>query len=266
LSAIRWNACSLFIWGIHQLGVCVWLWNGNGRAAVVEYQRQYWHCMFPHHSTFANVYRCWRETGSCPRATREHVQQRRDDSVLDAVQRSLTSCVHRISRTTGVPPTQVWRLLHSDGLYPYHLQRVQRLSPWDCVPCVEFCEWLQANLNLLPHILFTDEATFNHDGVNNTRNSHAWAHQNPQNITVCAPVDAAWWSCSSCYQRSNSIPQWTFCWSMIRKTPACAMPSSVTWPIAIRLFCVGLHEIQGVLEWEARHKRAADAKNKWGCF
>jgi hypothetical protein len=84
--------------------------------------------MVPHHSTFANVYRCWRETGSCPRSNREHVQQRRDDDVLDAVQRRPTSTsVRRISRTTGVPPTQVWRILHSDNLYPYHLQRVQHL-------------------------------------------------------------------------------------------------------------------------------------------
>lgn len=108
--------------------------------------------MAPHHSTFANVYRRWRETCSCPRTTREHFQQRRDDDVLDAVERSPTTFV----RATGVPPTQVRRILHSDGLYPYHLQRIQHLLPRDYAPQMEFCEWLQANLDLLPQILFTD--------------------------------------------------------------------------------------------------------------
>jgi hypothetical protein len=55
--------------------------------------------------------------------------------------------------------------------------------PWDCAPHVEFCEWLQANLDLLPHIV-TDEPTFTRDGINNTRNSHIWAHRNPWNVTV----------------------------------------------------------------------------------
>jgi hypothetical protein len=32
--------------------------------------------------------------------------------------------VCRISCTTGVAPTQVWIILHSDCLYPYHLQIV----------------------------------------------------------------------------------------------------------------------------------------------
>jgi hypothetical protein len=51
-------------------------------------------------------------------------------------------------------------------------------------PHVKFCEWLQGNLDLLPHILFTDEATFTREGINNTRNSHTWAHQNPRNLIV----------------------------------------------------------------------------------
>jgi hypothetical protein len=56
--------------------------------------------------------------------------------------------------------------------------------PRDYAPHVEFCEWLQANLDFLPHILFTDEATFTRDGINNTRNLCTWAYQNPRNITI----------------------------------------------------------------------------------
>ena len=32
---------------------------------------------------------------------------------------------------------------------------------------------------LLPLILFIDEATFTRNGINNTRNSHRWSHENP---------------------------------------------------------------------------------------
>jgi hypothetical protein len=44
---------------------------------------------------------------------------------------------------------------------------------------LEFYHWLQTNLQLLRLILFTDEATFTHNGINNTRDSHRWCHDNP---------------------------------------------------------------------------------------
>jgi len=44
---------------------------------------------------------------------------------------------------------------------------------------LEFCHWLHTNRQLLPLILFTDEATFTRNGINNTRNSHRWSHENP---------------------------------------------------------------------------------------
>jgi hypothetical protein len=64
------------------------------------------------------------------------------------------------------------------------------------------------------------------------------------------PAEAAWRSSSSHYQRSNSIAQWTFCWSMVRKRRNCAIAPLVTWPISIRFFCVELHEIHSLLEWK----------------
>jgi len=44
---------------------------------------------------------------------------------------------------------------------------------------LEYCHWLRINRQLFPLIPFTDEATFNRNGVNNTRNSHQWSHNNP---------------------------------------------------------------------------------------
>ena len=43
---------------------------------------------------------------------------------------------------------------------------------------LEFCHWLRTNRQLLPLLLFNDEATFTRNG-NNTRNSHRWSHESP---------------------------------------------------------------------------------------
>jgi len=64
-------------------------------------------------------------------------------------------------------------------MYPYHVQRVQNLEPGDFAQRLEFCKWLNGSRQLYRYILFTDEAQFNHDGVNNTYNSHVWADEYP---------------------------------------------------------------------------------------
>jgi hypothetical protein len=73
----------------------------------------------------------------------------------------------------------VWRTLRYDALYPFHQQPVQHLHPGDEAQRLQFCHWLSYNQELLPYILFTDEATFTRNGINNTRNSHNWAQENP---------------------------------------------------------------------------------------
>ena len=40
-------------------------------------------------------------------------------------------------------------------------------------------KWLNGSRQLHRYIMFTDEAQFNRDGVNNTHNSHVWADENP---------------------------------------------------------------------------------------
>jgi hypothetical protein len=73
----------------------------------------------------------------------------------------------------------VFSTLHAEGMYPYHVQRVQHLGPGDFAERMEFCKWLNASCQLHRYILFTDEAQFNRDGVNNTHNCHVWADGNP---------------------------------------------------------------------------------------
>jgi hypothetical protein len=90
-----------------------------------------------------NTYQSSRQTGSLPRPTykRQLFQLRTQGEVLNEVERSPCASVRRISLTTGVPRMQVWRILHHDGLYPYHLQRVQHLLPNDYEQCLLFCNW-----------------------------------------------------------------------------------------------------------------------------
>ena len=44
------------------------------------------------------------------------------------------------------------------------------------------CWWVIANRQLIPFILFTNEASFIHDGINNTHYSHRWSDKNPRAI------------------------------------------------------------------------------------
>jgi hypothetical protein len=59
-------------------------------------------------------------------------------------------------------------------MYPYNVQRVQYPGTGDFAERLEFC-----SRELHRYILFTDEAQFNRDHVNNTHNSHVWADENP---------------------------------------------------------------------------------------
>ena len=39
--------------------------------------------------------------------------------------------------------------------------------------------WINSNSHVIRNFLFTDEAHFTRDSVNNTRNSHLWDRDNP---------------------------------------------------------------------------------------
>jgi len=76
-------------------------------------------------------------------------------------------------------PERVWRKLHAEGMYPYHVQRVQHLGPGDFAQRIKFCKWSNGSRQLHRYVLITDEGQFSRDGVNNTHNSHVSADENP---------------------------------------------------------------------------------------
>lgn len=164
-------------------GLC----NGNATAAAEEYRQRFPHQRTPNRKAFIRVFNKLCETGTLPsanvtseRAIRQDLEE--IENVLALVEEDATTSSRRIGTQLGIPQKRVINTLHEQGLYPYHVQRVQHLQPGDYAKRMEFCEWIINNRHLVPHILFTDEATFTRDGINNNRNSHVWSDENPHAI------------------------------------------------------------------------------------
>jgi len=129
-----------------------------------------------------------RETGCLPSVA---VQSERDVvplidtrvNILQMVQRSPRLSSRTIASRIGVSRTQVWRTLHEEDLHPYRDHRVHQ-EPEDPARHMHFCHWITAHPQLLSVVLFTDEASFTRDGINNSRNLHTWSHDNPHETSV----------------------------------------------------------------------------------
>ena len=165
---------------IYVYGFC----DGNSVHAVAEYQQHFLNRRIPTRWVFTRVYQTLRDTSTLPgvRITAEHDVNEgvdEEEGIVQMIQSSPHACTRRIARRLRVPHTRVWRTLRAGGMYPYHVKRVQHLGPGDFAERLEFCKWLSGSLQLHHYILFTDEAQFNSDGVNNTHNSHVWADENP---------------------------------------------------------------------------------------
>jgi hypothetical protein len=102
---------------------------------------------------------------------------------ISAFQQSPYTTVHRISTETDIPWSQIWRLLHSNDLYSFDIQRsVTHFPRRSCQPHTQFCRWLEGQPQLTNHTLFLDEAQFHCDSITNKRHFHSWWHDNPNGI------------------------------------------------------------------------------------
>lgn len=158
--------------------------NGNARAAAEEYRRRFPHGRHPNKDVFIRVFNKLCETGKLPSAnitSERAIQQglQEIENILDFVEEDATTSSRRVATQLAIPQKRVIKTLHEQGLYPYHVQKVQHLFPEDYARRMEFCHWINNNHGVISHILFTDEATFTRDGINNTRNYHVWSEENP---------------------------------------------------------------------------------------
>ena len=61
---------------------------------------------------------------------------------------------------------------------------------------LDLCRWINSNPRVIRNVLFTDEAHFTRDVVDNTRNSHLWNRDNPHGTVA------------SNYQHRFSVDVW----------------------------------------------------------
>lgn len=166
--------------------------GGNARAAARRYAERFPGRRQPYRETFSAVDRRLRETGSVLPKNQEIGRGRDPDMVnieehiINRVEEDPSASTREIAREVGVSHWTVWRTLRESLLYPYHLQRVQSLSPNDFIPRQNFCRWIVNSNNETPgflsSILMTDECCFTRDGILNFHNTHRWADANPHAI------------------------------------------------------------------------------------
>ncbi|KAJ4435156.1 hypothetical protein ANN_23732 [Periplaneta americana] len=163
--------------------------DGNAALARRLHQERYPQRQCPDRKTFVRLhyrlceYRKFNSPGlgrGRARSTTPEVQE----EILEAVNMTPSISTRRVALQVNVPHTTVWRLLKEYQLYPYHLQRVQALSPADYPARVRFCQWFLQQCGVNPNfpalVLFTDEAQCTRDGITNFHNQHVWAYENPR--------------------------------------------------------------------------------------
>lgn len=166
--------------------------DGNSALARRYYAERYPDRALPSHSLFARLHQRIRETGSVLPGAGDRGNQRTvrtpelEQRVLETVGRDPGVSVRTIAAAEGISHSIIWEILHEQLLYPYHIQRVQKLSAHDYPARRQFCEWLiqkcTENRNFPTDILFTDEAGFTKDGIFNYHNEHQWADENPHAV------------------------------------------------------------------------------------
>ncbi|KAJ4435025.1 hypothetical protein ANN_23598 [Periplaneta americana] len=163
--------------------------DGNAALARRLYQERYPQRQCPDRKSFVRLHYHLCEYGKFnspglgrgrPRSTTPEVQE----EILNAVNMTPPISTRRVALQVNIPHTTIWRLLKEYQLYPYHLQRVQALSPADYPARVRFCQWFLQQCSVNPNIpalvLFTDEAQFTRDSITNFHNQHVWAYENPR--------------------------------------------------------------------------------------
>lgn len=163
--------------------------RGNFAGAARLYAERYPQRRHPTRNVIQRMDQRFRETGSIivrnidrgrPRTIRTPALE---EQVLQQVEEEPRSSTRGIGQNLGATHTTVHQILADDGLYPFHLTKVQGLFPNDYYNRITYCEWLlekqEADEDFVRYILWTDEATFTRDGIFNIHNSHQWGNQNP---------------------------------------------------------------------------------------
>ncbi|KAJ8954712.1 hypothetical protein NQ318_011405 [Aromia moschata] len=169
--------------------LCYGASGNNALQAQRRYQQMFPNRQVPDVRRFVSTVQRLRYYGSfAPRVhDRGRTRSRRvmdaEEQILEAVEDDPSLSTKRLAHQVRFSQFTVWRTLREQGLYPYHVQKVQALQPGDEFQRMQFCEWLLEKCNNQPnflrYVLFTDEAGFTKTGVFNMHNTHVWCDENP---------------------------------------------------------------------------------------
>lgn len=163
--------------------------DGNAHLAARLYAERFPGRYHPDHRVFINIHRGLGEYGTLGRHNdvvgrpRNRRTPEFEEAVLQHFEQNPSTSTRAVANQLGSSNSTVWSVMNDDGQHPFHLQKVQGLTPNDYEPRVHFDQWLLQNCNEVPDfpglILFTDECCFARDGYFNFHNSHIWAADNP---------------------------------------------------------------------------------------
>ena len=142
---------------IYVFGFC----DGNSVLAVGEYQQRFPNRRIPNRRVFTGVYQALRYTGRLP-----GVSIAAEHGVNEGVNEWYTAVHVRVREE--LQDVFVFPTRECGEHCMHHVQRVQHLRPGDFAERLNFCKWLNGSRQLHRYIMFTDEAQFNREGVNNT--------------------------------------------------------------------------------------------------
>lgn len=108
--------------------------------------------------------------------------------VMVAVVENPHASTRQLSRDLEISRSSVRRILKKHKFHPFHVQLHQELEGADFQNRMNFCLWIQQQLNLddnfAENILFSDESTFHRNGFVNTHNFHYYSDENPHYLRV----------------------------------------------------------------------------------
>lgn len=176
-----------------EMHFCYGLANGSGPEAVRLYRERFPDRQIPDRKLFEKIHRRLCEDGkfavvaetAAPPPT--GALRNIEDVVIQRIENDPAVSTRRLAIEFGVSQSSIWRIISKAGFYPYHLQRVQALYPGDRERRLTFCRWFldqprHGDENFAWSVLFTDEAEFTRDGINNFHNQHLWDLENPHGV------------------------------------------------------------------------------------
>ncbi|GAA57653.1 hypothetical protein CLF_113025 [Clonorchis sinensis] len=91
-----------------------------------------------------------------------------------------SSSITRLSQLTDNPRASVHRIMRRHlHLYPYHFTLLQNITEEDKEQRATFANWLLDNEEIVPNILWSDEANSSVDGIINKHNCVIWSPEAP---------------------------------------------------------------------------------------